>query len=731
MRPFGRRPDGEQGAIAVIVALSAVLLFVFAAFAVDIGKTWAKRGELQVQADQAAIAAANGLPVIPTNATDKIRVARFAAHYLACNKVMGQTFNLPVCNESLTPASTSLDVAASTMLTNGAANRAPGIRFPTTSSVEVITPAADIDYAFGKAAGVSGTDAVKRATAQVSSPGQMLPVALTRECGRPGTELNHDTLSEVRGQGDWNTASMPTRVISQGLRADPPPRNYENVPDLPAFAYPAGSRRVWDTMRFKITAPTLHLNANSWELGTAGTFWAGPDGGAAWGGLAADDDVQYWRGDGFGGWELVATSNYAGTLAGGATTIPAEVRDNAGSYWVTISVYWWDAGKAKAFTDFIPASQAKQINIVTPGFAADAQTRYDKATIAGDGGIATGGCARYFDSPRKDTSNVVVDGTSVNDSTLIKNLIGGMDHRVGLYKGIDNTCGAGKIADATVHTDASDADPNCLKIGSKNARSIEITRGWLGDPSGGTRGRLDCGITRINGKSNCPYGRFRLWGRDFNNDDLTNYMKSPMSVLTDYRKFGQANYFSDGYSLISPAPNKLSSDIYYSPRLFWAPVINTPGYNVPNGFLHGNEYPVWTYRPVWLTHQAANGTVSGAEQNLINNNTCTNDLGDLGALDRETSEYRSGLDVGIGGDYTGVILNGTRRGGNNNDRIALFNCNLSDPVSVPNFNADKRRIKGLRFQTIEPVSMPEPPLDYQGPLTDYVGSGPRIVRLVR
>ena len=40
-------------------------------------------------------------------------------------------------------------------------------------------------------------------------------------------------------------------------------------------------------------------------------------------------------------------------------------------------------------------------------------------------------------------------------------------------------------------------------------------------------------------------------------------------------------------------------------------------------------------------------------------------------------------------------------------------------------------LRALRFMTIEPSALPAVPADYAGPMSDYVGVGPKIVRLVR
>lgn len=64
----------ERGAAAVMVALvTCFVLFTVAALTVDIGNSWARRGQLQFQVDKAAKFAAEKLPVDSTlvGATDR------------------------------------------------------------------------------------------------------------------------------------------------------------------------------------------------------------------------------------------------------------------------------------------------------------------------------------------------------------------------------------------------------------------------------------------------------------------------------------------------------------------------------------------------------------------------------------------------------------------------------------------------------------------------------------
>jgi hypothetical protein len=46
-------------------------------------------------------------------------------------------------------------------------------------------------------------------------------------------------------------------------------------------------------------------------------------------------------------------------------------------------------------------------------------------------------------------------------------------------------------------------------------------------------------------------------------------------------------------------------------------------------------------------------------------------------------------------------------------------------------NAEGDTLRALRFMTIEPSALPAPADGYDGPMTDYLGNGPKVVRLVR
>ena len=84
-----RRSDA--GAIALVTVAVAVVLIIFAAFAVDLGNAFARKRMVQSQADFAALAGAALLDGTPSSEA----VARTeAAEYLFLNEVLGTSLQI-------------------------------------------------------------------------------------------------------------------------------------------------------------------------------------------------------------------------------------------------------------------------------------------------------------------------------------------------------------------------------------------------------------------------------------------------------------------------------------------------------------------------------------------------------------------------------------------------------------------------------------------------------------
>jgi Flp pilus assembly protein TadG len=199
----GCRRD-ERGVVALITGLVAIVLMLISAFVIDLGSTWARRGDLQVQADKAALLAARNLPA--TDDASRLKAASYVAYYIACHTLPGQLQlnpEIPSCPSGTTPSSASVQTYAQQLLTNGS------VTFPKSTQVKVVGPTARVDFSFGKLAGVDGRTEQKMAIAQASSPGDLLPMGLSVPCLL-------SAVGNVPNAGDAVTSILPINYITSG-----------------------------------------------------------------------------------------------------------------------------------------------------------------------------------------------------------------------------------------------------------------------------------------------------------------------------------------------------------------------------------------------------------------------------------------------------------------------------------------------------------------------------------
>lgn len=175
---------GEQsGAVAVMVALLAVLLFSIAALAVDIGNAWARKRAVQKQVDVSAIAAGWMLPMTTAN---ELTIANKVAEYL---------------NEDDNQATGQSDVTGADLIDSDPANGhitwLDSDGQPCTDNctrMEVLAPSARVDFGFAAVMGFSGTDVQRSATVEVMSPlppaAKTIPFWLPTGCGYGPTEAD-------------------------------------------------------------------------------------------------------------------------------------------------------------------------------------------------------------------------------------------------------------------------------------------------------------------------------------------------------------------------------------------------------------------------------------------------------------------------------------------------------------------------------------------------------------
>jgi Flp pilus assembly protein TadG len=202
------RSRSERGAIAILVALVAIVLFGTAAMAVDLGNAWSRKRAVQKQVDVSALAAGWMLPMTTAN---KSTIAAKVAEYLDAddNRASGQG-----------------SVSASDLIDGSTANGEILFQNDDGSActdkctqMRVLAPPARVEFGLASALGFGGVNVQRTATVRVVSelpPAEKtLPFWLPTGCGYGPTEA--DTT-----QGGTQTASpSPTSSPTPETRFQP------------------------------------------------------------------------------------------------------------------------------------------------------------------------------------------------------------------------------------------------------------------------------------------------------------------------------------------------------------------------------------------------------------------------------------------------------------------------------------------------------------------------------
>lgn len=154
------RSRREDGTVAVIVAMSATMIFALCALGVDLGSAFARKRDIQTQADLAALAAGANLP---RSAASEPLIEAAANSYAVENSVQGQdtaTWNF-----------------ADTDTSNGF------IEYVGTNKLRLFAPKSRVDFWLAPAAGLpNGMDVSALAAVEILSPGKSLPFFISTTC---------------------------------------------------------------------------------------------------------------------------------------------------------------------------------------------------------------------------------------------------------------------------------------------------------------------------------------------------------------------------------------------------------------------------------------------------------------------------------------------------------------------------------------------------------------------
>ena len=632
----------ERGAIALISGLVAIVLMLISAFVIDFGSTWARRGDLQVQADKAALLAARNLPA--TDSASKLKAAKYVAYYIACHTLPGQLQlnpDIPSCPSGTTPSSAPIQTYAQQLIADSS------VTFPKSTQVKVVGPKARVDFSFGKLAGVDGRTEQKMAIAQVSSPGNLLPMGLSVPCLL-------SAVGNVPNAGDAVTGILPINYVTAGPL----------TPDgsVAGTAWP--SSYATTTTNGPVLSSIATVPSQVVSGSTPASFTIA---GANWG-VLSDVQVFFHKGPDTGSpvqalsLSLPVLTNPL-DLTGSATVtgvLPDAVMQNPGTWEVKVGV----KQPLSATRDW---SNAASLDVAMPS------------------GAEALGCGRLLDSPRGDTSD--------RATALQRNLQVGLDHPLVQHPNLVSVTAPSLTADGAV-TAASDptnlfscsntpphvldvpnptGTPNCVRLQGNDAFiASSFTEGMLGAESGGYAGRLVCSSSRP-----CTGSTATVRGVTINDDTFDQFVLDS-SALHDQMFFGLSSYITNGLPVVTPQ-NALSPDVYKSHRFMWVPVMSTP--LTPTS---GGDYPILTFRPIFITQDAPSGW----------------SVYDM--LWDELNSLMAGLGLAQGNVQHGLMM-----------------------------STDGQTLKAVRFMTIEPASLPLVADTYDGPTTDYVGVGPKLVKLVK
>ena len=637
-----------------------MVLLVVAAFVVDIGGTWARRGYLQAQADQAALFAAESLPAY--DAAAKFTVARQAAWHICRNTVLGQRdlSTIPDCPDTPSAPSAALDSFTQSMLDQGL------VTFPDSNQVNVTTPPARIDFAFGQVAGAEGTTQQKTASARVLSPGNLEPFGLSLNCLL--TVANNLPAS----LGTTFSDVLPLNYFAPGpLTKDTTQAKWKTNLST-STTVKTSSITPTQVTQGTLVPPTFTVTGSGWStLSQVKVSFVLGD--------TNDLDLTKWKTIDV---PVLATNLASVGLTATATgVLPSQVVNNAGNWHVKVAVM--QGG------NWVYSQQDAVLTVTLNQPLADSL-----------------GCGRILKSPRN-----LQDGTPGN---LRLNLQESLDHAVakhpslatlnppdlsvpGVLSALGGANGIFQCNDTGLNVKDTAGNlstgkvPNCMVLAQGSTTYTEFTDGMLGAPEtitlpdGTTKqvaGRLVCTTRRPCARS---FSMPQLGGRTFNDDRFEDFVTHD-SLLTAAMFFNLSTYVNDGAPVLTPR-NALKADIYSSARFFWVPVLSTA--LAPNANANdAGAYPILTFRPVFITQQEHTGV---AELDLV--------LDAVDSVVKTLLNIDEPTDPSDPGDH-GVLMQGTE-------------------------------LRALRFMTIEPSALPVVPTSFSGPTSDYLGVGPKIVKLVK
>lgn len=568
-----RRRD-EEGAVALMVGLVAVVLFGVAALAVDLGNAWARERSVQKQVDVTALAVGH---LLPASAADLAAVAAATAAYLDSNGAAGQR-----------------DVVA-TDLVNGLSadgevrlQDASGTPCSTACPrLEVTAPDARVDFGLAGVLGADGTEVRRTAAVQVFSAiprgESVLPFWLPSGCALGPAMLD----AAPGGQSGSGQAATTTTTSTATPTATATSTTTETAPATTTALLTGvqqGSHAIVGppapstaAVGATLTVSALRLTGIPPNIDRASIRFVAPDG--TWHEYAATD---VGRTD-----PLVVPPFSIGTEV---TGVPGE--------WSVLGVVQQKNDKklpqistnALTFTvvGSAPPAGPTPAPVEPPAVTAPATGSGMAEEVVVEPTAAVGcvgqqrGNFGQLDSPRS--------GGGGTADRLALNIAAGLDHLLAPYPFTTTTaaakeCGSGSTQLPGAQLDTTSRDGNNCITGLPGNRVSPLVPGFI-TGVGGHEGR----VSAERGRTTCPGRSDKPYGGGVVNDDVLSCFLRPGYSLKD---LGRASGVTQ--QMIDPA-------VVRSPRFVWVPVVNAAD-RVQKGY-----QPIREFAPAFVTDESAVST---------------------------------------------------------------------------------------------------------------------------
>ena len=569
--------EHEAGAVAVIVAVCAVLLFAVSALVIDIGQVYASRRATQTDADLAALAGAAGLP-------DPATARSYARDYLVKNLPSNDAPGVEVVPPSESPVWVDGDETNGEIVISQANTR-----------IRVVVPERQVDFGFAgvlPGGGFDNTKVTASATAEIRSPGMTLPFFLSAS-GASG----YSCLKDTSGGGGGPNGS-PVRAIL--LQAQKPPTITSTSPTPLSTA--GGETLTVNGSNFR------NPNVTSVRIdGVEVTFWTVQNPNRLTlttpAHAAGNATLAVTNADG----TATATITYAAPPPQPAPTVTGITPNSgpqAGGTVVTITGTGFDTATGVSFGSVAavnptitngttiratspPGTGSVHVRVTGPG-GTSAESAADEFTYEVDTCGGVNGSYGYLDIPRS-TPPLPPGGGAANAGVII-NAAAGVDHGWTAWDADklpapDTECVVGNtpIAHAILDNGTGVEGANCLDIENGN-KTNDVATAFL---DGYTQSTPD-----LDPRLDPPDGHDvdSLHGRSgLDVDHFTDYLNPAVPLATFLAKLA-----SDPVPDVADVTGWIDPEIVQCPRFAIVPVLHVTA-NPPNGF-----YPIKEFAAVFV-----------------------------------------------------------------------------------------------------------------------------------